>query len=56
LAEVSLLLAIEALAFVHKARAFVCGHSLGAGTARRGIHGVRIFFSTFAVEPLLPPI
>ncbi len=53
-AEVSFSLAVEALAFVHKVRAFVRGHTTSSSTSWRGVHGIRILFGAFTTEPLSP--
>ena len=50
----SLALAVEALAFVHKTCVFFCGHTAGTSTARCHIHGVGITFSAFTVKSLTP--
>ena len=53
-AEVSLALAIEALAFIHEASTFVCCHTTGASMAQCGVHGVGVSLSSFTVKPLAP--
>src|SRR6267378_3951493 len=50
-AKVSFALAIEALAFIHEACAFVSGHATGTSMARGSIHGIWVALSTFAVKP-----
>ncbi len=52
--EVSLSLAIEALAFIHKACAFFSGHASGMSMAWGCVHGVWIVTSSFAIKSLMP--
>ncbi len=53
-AEMSFLLAVEALAFIHEVSAFFSGHAAGMSMAWSCVHGIGILTSTFAVESLSP--
>ena len=54
LTEMSLPLAIEALAFIYKVGPFFSSHATGASTTQRRIHGIVVTISMFTVESLTP--